>query len=311
MYRIAALGLVLVATAAAIVTSGRTHGLDAGLLQRLARERLNRPFFVGDPNLTGNLQPWQWIETGSDYPVSAYPHGVSQPGVVTVAADPLGRMGRVYRVTVTPSSNAPTGTRDADWAALFNTPTSYYGQNAQDDWVHFSVMFPSWAYRPTQGEWNWFFEEHNDFDFVRWYDAGQIPGEIPELALGVANDRYSIQQLLMQVRGGQDTHMGGPLRIYSHLKLRYDHWYRIVVHERWSSDPAEGLIAWWVDRRLVFARHVADLWQRPDGSYDHVNFEFNNYRQHASWDSTVYYGRTEIGPTRQSVAFPRTPAGQR
>ena len=305
MYRIAALSLVLVEGAVTLITSGHKRGLDAALLQRLARESANRAYFVGDPNIAGTLRPWQWIETGSDYPVAAYPHGVSQPGVVTVAADPLGRMGKVYRLTVTPRSNSPTGTHDADWAALFNSPTAYYGRNGQSDWIHFLVMFPAGEYRPTRGDWNWFFEEHNDSGFVPWYTAGQIPDEIPELALGVANDRGAVKQLLMQVRGGQDTHMLGPRRIYSHVKLQYDHWYSLVVHEKWSSDAAQGFIAWWVDGRRIFAQHLANLWQRPDGSYDHVNFEFNNYRVHASWDSTVYYGPTAIGPSRGSVAFPR------
>lgn len=312
MYRIAALSLALL-TAAVIFTAGDNDGTRSHLasLRGKASASSNRAYFVGDPNLTGNLRPWQWVETGSDYSVSSYPHGVSEPGVVTVGTDPLGRMGKVYRVTVTPSSNFPSGTPNADWAALLNTPTSYYGRNGGEDWVHFFVMFPSRAYRPTQGEWNWFFEAHDDSNFLPWYNAGEIPHEIPELALGLANDRGSVKRFLMQIRGGQDTRMGGPRRIYSRRKLRYNHWYDIVMHEIWSPDPAQGLIAWWVDGRLIFSKHVADLWQRPDGSYDHVNFDFNNYRQHASWDSTVYYGRTEIGPTRRSVAFPRTPTDRR
>jgi hypothetical protein len=73
---------------------------------------------------------------------------------------------------------------------------------------------------------------------------------------------------------------------------------------RWSPDPKAGFIAWWVDGRLIHSGHLADLWRRPNGSYDHVNFDFNNYRLHAGWDSTLYYGRTEIGPTRASVSFP-------
>ena len=302
MCRLAALSLILIATGPAILISVDQRGSDAAL-RRPAREILDRPYFVGNPSRTGSLHPWQWIETGSDYPVSAFPYGVGKPGVVTVAADPLGRMGKVYRLTVTPHSNSPAGTPDADWAALYNRPTSYYGRNGQDDWFHFLLMFPSGAYRPTRGDWNWVFEEHDDSGFLPWYDTGKIPREIPELALGVANEPYSGKQLFVQVRGGQDAEMRGPRRFYSHRRLRYDHWYSILVDEKWSSDPTRGVIAWWVDGRRVFVKHLADLWQRPDGSYDHVNFEFNNYRMHASWDSTVYYGRTAIGPTRSSVAF--------
>jgi hypothetical protein len=97
--------------------------------------------------------------------------------------------------------------------------------------------------------------------------------------------------------------MSGPKRVYSHLHFRYDHWYDIVIREVWSSAPSIGFVGWWVDGQRVYGEHIADLWTRPDGSHDHVNFELNNYRQHASWSSTIYYSRTAVGPTRASVAF--------
>ena len=49
--------------------------------------------------------------------------------------------------------------------------------------------------------------------------------------------------------------------------------------------------------------HRPTLWQRPDGTTDHVELELNNYRLHASWNATVYYGKLKTGTTRASVGF--------
>jgi hypothetical protein len=85
--------------------------------------------------------------------------------------------------------------------------------------------------------------------------------------------------------------------------LVYNHWYDMLFHVIWSPSSSTGLIEWWKDGALMLSAHTPTLWQRPDGSTDVTEFELNNYRIHATWNSTVYYGRTAIGPTQSSVAF--------
>ena len=291
---------------AAVLLLGALAVAAQALDQTRGPQRRRAPyFFKADPNASGSLRPWDAIETGAELPVFRYPLGVRSPGVIVPATDPLRQQGKVIQDTVTPLSNFVGGVPGSDWAAVFNPPTRYYGQSGQEDWVHFRVMFPRRAYRPTSGEWNWFFESHDDSGWTRWYAAGQIQPEVPELAIGVDNDPGTRPQLFMHVRGGQDTDMHAPTAIFTDRPLRRNHWYGLMLHVIWSADPQRGLVQWWIDGKRVYSHHLADLWQRPDGSYDHVNVDFNNYRQHASWNSTVYYGVVEIGPTQASVVLPR------
>ena len=51
----------------------------------------------------------------------------------------------------------------------------------------------------------------------------------------------------------------------------------------------------------MYSKHRPTLWQRPDGTTDTPNFEFVNYRPHASVNSTIYFGPVKIGATSASV----------
>jgi hypothetical protein len=66
-----------------------------------------------------------------------------------------------------------------------------------------------------------------------------------------------------------------------------------------------GRFEWWLDGRRQYAATLPTLWRRPDGSTDHVVLELNNYRRHAAWNATVYYGRIAVGATRAAVAWRR------
>jgi hypothetical protein len=259
-------------------------------------------YFVADPNVTRNLTPWQYFDTGRTFPVSAFPDGATSPGVVRVTNDPLGQQGLVYQETVTPTSRWPGGALRGDWTYLFNDQSAaYYGRNGQENWVHFRVMLPGGgAYVPTVGEWNWLHESHNDSKFLNFAGVS----ELPELAIGVANYAGApYPMLFMRILGGQDLNPPPPTYVFDGSALRYDHWYDMVLHVIWSPDPSTGLVEWWMDGKLMYSHHVADLWQRPDGSYDQTEFELNNYRLHADWNSTVYYSKVAIGPTQASVDF--------
>jgi hypothetical protein len=270
----------------------------------------SRAAFVADPARTHTLAPFERFDPGDatatdGITVSSRPHGATSPGTVAVAPDPLGRQGLVYQETVTPDSHA-SDAEDSDATYLFNHPTPSLGASGQRNWVHFRIMFPA-GYRPTAGEWNIFNEFHNNSQFLPFEESGQIGWEYPEIALYVTN--YASQQphLMYRVRGGQDCRcdMSRGTDRRDPRRLRRNHWYDILLHIKWSSDPNIGRFTWWLDgRRIARLRHPT-LWRRPDGVDDHVALELNNYRLHANWDATVYYSQIRVGSTRGSVRFAR------
>jgi Polysaccharide lyase len=275
---------------------------SAGGRTRRAKGTTEAPYFVGDANLTGNLRPWQYFDSGGTHSVSRLPNGVTEPGVVRVVPDPLGQEGDVYQETVTPTSRWSVGAADGDWTYLYNAFSRNFGIDGKADWIHFAVMFPGGgAYRNTRGEWNILFEAHPDSGYLTFPSACEV-AELTLTVIQYDGDRFPY--LAFRVLGGDDA---CPLRashwIYRKTPLRRNHWYDVLIHAVWSPDSKVGRVQWWLDGRLMYSAHVADLWQRPNGSVDHPEFELNNYREHASWPSTVYYGQALLGPTRRSVAF--------
>jgi hypothetical protein len=165
------------------------------------------------------------------------------------------------------------------------------------------MMLPS-DYKPTPGEWNIFNEFHNNSNYMSFYNAGQIAWEYPEIALYVTSYTGDVPHLMYRVRGGidgSDNFNGTDVLVPAQLQL--GHWYDIVLHVVWSPSATSGLFEWWLDGTKVTSLHRPTLWQRPDGSTDHVELELNNYRQHADWNTTVYYSKLKVGSTQASVGF--------
>jgi hypothetical protein len=241
-----------------------------------------------------------------NYPVSSQPGGATSPGVAAVANDPLGQQGKVYQETVCPTCNNSTGSSTGDWTYIFNDQSqlSYWGNNGQADWIHFKVMFPgNGAYRNTSGEWNWLFEAHDNNDYQNF-------SNVCEDNTGLTVVQYSgdpYPYLGLRVDGGLDScpfDDGSDVWTYDSANpLQYNHWYDIVFHIIWSPSSTTGLFEWWKDGQQMMSRHMGTLWLRPDGSTDHVSLMLNNYRLQASWNSTVYYSKTLVGPTQASVGF--------
>jgi hypothetical protein len=282
--------------------------LAAGLAQGCGAE--SKAAFMADPNKTHTLAPFDRFDPGDasatdGITVASQPHGATSPGTVVVASDPLGRQGLVYQETVTPGSHA-SDAASSDATYLFNPPRPSLGASGQHNWVHFRIMFPS-GYRPTRGEWNIFHEFHNDSRYQPFAESGQISEEFPEIALYVTDYSGHHPHLMYRVRGGQDCRcdMSRGTDRSDPRRLRRSHWYDVLLHITWSSDPTVGRFVWWLDGRRVALLRRATLWQRPDGVDDHVALELNNYRLHASWDATVYYSQIRVGSTRASVAFAR------
>lgn len=297
---------------AAIGVAWLNAGLNAGLHGALAAGFGNAlPYFAADPNVTGDLRPWARFQIGAaSYRVSDHPKGMISTGSVSVAPDPLRSQGSVYKLSVTPSANFAAQSAGSDRVDLYNGLAPYMGQEGQETWEHVRLMFPSGRepYLAAPGDWNWLLQHHNDGNYKKFVTAHQIKWEYPELVWGM-NARAKLPggqpgpELFMRVWGGNDLRQGTPTTVYAGAALQHDHWYDMLVHAVWSHDRQAGLVEWWLDGKLLYSQHVANLWQRPDGSIDHVNFEFSNYRIHANWNSTVYYSRVKIGPTKASVSF--------
>jgi hypothetical protein len=259
--------------------------------------------FDANPNVTGNLVPWDRFEMGTVFgDVASQPNGATSPGVIRVTDDPLGQQGKVYQETVCATCNNGGGAPSGDWTYLYNFQKPYFGIAGADDWVHFRVMFPGGgAWTPTQGEWNVLHETHNDSNFLPYYNAGQQPWEVAELTLFVLNYAGDVPRLAMRVKGGQSATPPADTWLQTG-QVQTNHWYDVLYHVRWSP-TSTGVFEWWLDGQPAGSVSRPTLWQRPDGSLDHPMFEQNNYRLHQTYDSTVYYGRTVIGPTQASVGF--------
>ena len=309
-------GHILLA-AAALLCSALAAGAAAGALTKTTSSAaaLRNSTFRANPNRTHSLRPWLRFDPGNSessdgVPVRDDPDGASTPGVVRIAKDPLRQQGLVYQETVTPAAHA-SNAGGSDSVYLWNSPMPYLGNDGQRNWIHFRIMFPA-DYHPTSGEWNIFTEFHNDPGYQAWHDSGRISLEYPELALYVTNYTHSRPRLMWRVRGGtdglQDMSVGKnvfQIKGRGRPEFRRDHWYDMLLHVVWSPDPTRGRFAWWLDGRRQFAGALPTLWRRPDGSTDHVQLELNNYREHADWNATVYYGKIAVGPTKASVAFRR------
>jgi hypothetical protein len=187
---------------------------------------------------------------------------------------------------------------EADGATWYQRPAAY-GTDGHGVWQHFSVRFAH-GFRATPGEWNVFAEWHDDKGWQKF----------PEISFEYANLIWMIRtpprikrgaRIGMRVMGGSPTaprtvHANGPF-------LRTEHWYDFLAHTVWSPNPSKGLIEWWLDGKLLYSRHLPTLYTRPDGSVNTVYFGEYNYRLHASWDSTIYFDGTRLGPTRSSVHY--------
>jgi len=156
------------------------------------------------------------------------------------------------------------------------------------------------GFRATPGEWNFIADWHNDNGYRKF---AQVPNEYSNLCWLVRTYPRVTgpPRIGMRIMGGLSTaprtvHVNGPV-------LRTRHWYDFLVRTVWSPDPSRGYVEWWLDGKRLYSHHVATLYTRPDGSLSVVNFYEVNYRLHASWDSTIYYDGTRLGPTRASVRY--------
>ena len=241
------------------------------------------PYFVGNFN-TCDFSQWQGLQG----PRAAFKI-VQRPKVEGPCA---------AAITVGPWALNGLLNPQADGATWYQKPTSY-GTNGHAVWQHFSVRFGR-GFRATRGEWNFIADWHNDTD---WQKFPQIEFEYSNLCWLVRTHPRVTgpPRIGMRVIGGLATaprtvHVNGP-------RLRTGHWYDFLVRTVWSPDPKKGYVEWWLDGKRLYSHHVATLYTRPDGTVSTAYFLEVHYRLHASWESTIYYDGTRLGPTRASVRY--------
>jgi len=264
-----------------VLMLGVVAGAMAG--REPSRDSQDRPYFVGDFN-TCDLSQW---------------HGLQGPR----ASFKIVRKPRVEGRCAAAISTGPWAlgglvNSQADGATWYEHVAAY-GANGQSVWQHFSVRFRH-GFRATPGEWNLFVEWHDD---EGWQKYAEISFEYANLVWMIRTPPRIKRgaRVGMRIMGGPATspstvHVNGPF-------LRTGHWYDFLAHTIWSPDPNQGLVEWWLDGKLLYSRHLPTLYTRPDGTVSKVYFGEYNYRLHASWNSTIYFDGTRLGPTRSSVRY--------
>jgi hypothetical protein len=278
----------------------------------------DKPFFAWEGKSASDLNPWINFDLGvGTIAVSTQPNGGNSPGIVRVVTDPLDPLRKAVEATVTPTAHAsPASSTDSVY--LWNPIEPYLGHDGQDIWEYFEIIFPD-SFAPAAGqEANpWLVEHHNDSNYVS--QTAQIPcnWEYAELVWGVFTDGLAGTSpsgaVIMRIKGGNSdgclqlvndyTTGTGAAYIPVVDPIAKNHRYTFLAHVIWSPDPTKGMVECWVDGALRYSKNVSTLYKRPDGTLDTVNFEENNYRPHATVNSTVYYGTTRIGPTKASVSY--------
>jgi hypothetical protein len=248
------------------------------------------PHFVGDAE-TG-LAPWPSLENAHATRVVRRPHIQGRHG---------------YRFRVTPDQ--VDASVDGDMAYLDQLPDRPWEQEDANTWYRFRYAFPSGtkrafpgSFKPNQTSSGWNM-------VLEWHEPGCCEAS-PYLGV-----RFSGRGALMLRWVGGPRGASTWVLAYDGRPLKYDHWYDMLVHVRWSADPSKGFVEWWADGRKVFPTASGrDAYGKPlptrfptlwsvDGVAKVPWLEWGQYRGHAGadWVDTTYGDGFRIGPTRASV----------
>jgi hypothetical protein len=222
---------------------------------------------------------------------------------------------RAAGLTATPTAHAsPAASSDS---VYLWEPAQSWNDQPYEIWLRTSVLFPSAAtiassglsgeapFAPTTGEWNWFLEFHNDSNPVP-----RCAKEYANISLDVKTDDTPQSgvagtknaRMAMRIMGGNDCDpsivwVDGP-------QLQWDHWYEILLHVKW--DPRRGIAEWYVDNfstPYYSELKIPTLFTRPKGyvSPSYTTLTVPNYRLHAPWNSTIYFGPLAVGSAKSAV----------
>jgi hypothetical protein len=239
--------------------------------------RLRKPrVFWSDGFERGNLSKWPRIE-----------------GDVRITDRPTFSSKYAAKVTTTNASDS-SAAGDSSYLETdsYTLPWEMNGANA---WFRMRVYLPSRQFTPADSSsgWDMFMEWHNS-PGCSWAGCKEYS---PYFGLA-KNGKH----LLLRWVGG-DSEKPTFTSVTDGRRLRYNHWYDMVVHAVLTPDPKVGFVAWWVDGRRIFSRRLATLFRRPDGSISSVELEVGHYRSTEARTDVNYIDGIVVGSTASSVRF--------
>jgi hypothetical protein len=200
-----------------------------------------------------------------------------------------------------------------------NRTRAFEGSEA---WYRSALYFPADFEPAPDTEWNWVVEWHN------WPNTACCAN----LALSVDtnSDRGPGERLTLRTMGGGSPWFPAdvvPVNDWSNPdgavhyfvgddQLDREHWYDVLVHVVWSTDPHEGLVEWWLDGEPIVSTHLSTLfWYRDNNEAlpgdtpgpGQAYFMLGYYRpaerdgQIDTTHASVIHDEARIGPTLESV----------
>jgi hypothetical protein len=247
------------------------------------------PHFVGDAE-GGGVQQWPSLMNANDTRAIRVPRAEGRYG---------------YRFRVVPGQ--VDASVDGDMAYLDHLQDRPWEREGANTWYRFRYAFPSGknpalpgSFKPSQTSSGWNM-------VLEWHEPACCPAS-PYIGV-----RFSGRGALMLRWVGGPKEASKWILAYDDRPLRYDHWYDMLVHVRWSADPNVGFVEWWADGRKVFPpKNGRDAYGKPlpdrfptlwsvDGVSRIPWLEWGHYRGKADWVDTTYGDEFRIGPTRASV----------
>jgi hypothetical protein len=263
---------------------------------------------------TGDLSQWTHRDFGFGTDTGSNDSGA---GYLWYHANVAGL--KAAGLTATPAAHAsPAASSDS---VYLWEPTAPWNYAPYEIWLRTSIMFPSAAtisaagakgeqpFHPTTGSWNWFLELHNDSNPSPVQENSPICFGI--LTDGPVSTRVGRHpRIFCRLAGGSDSAIQ-TLYVYENgvgalgaagVPLQYDHWYPFLIHVKLS--PTAGAFEWFEGSKTIYSNlNIPTLYSRPAGyvSPSYTSLTVTNYRLHASWSSTIYFGPLVVGSTRQAV----------
>jgi hypothetical protein len=229
--------------------------------------------FRGDYD-AGNFSQWeghQWSRN-NDQGYTCADVGDSSANIVSSPVQ--GHFAAKYSVYT--SSCTSTAQRSEVYAPVASTG----GYGGQDWYYGWWTMFPAagneLGFWPTYADWN---------TFTDWHNPGSCDSNV---GLGIDNTSGTPQMFFEDLSfAAGSCHTVTSWQPKVEWPLQYDHWYDIVLHVKWSTDPSVGYTELWVDGQqklpLTQGQTMADV---ADAS---VYWKQGFYRSAFSGLNTVYH----------------------